>query len=137
MSSVRLYLKYLHLHLLTGLQYKGWPLMVLQVLIVVITDPIGIILLFYRFGSIGEWSVERILLIYAMAVTSFGLAETFCRGFDYFPWRTIRTGDFDRLLLRPCSLFVQVAGSYPYPPDLRAFAGLERLFGVYGALRLN
>jgi ABC-2 type transport system permease protein len=125
MSAVRLYLKYLRLHLLAGLQYKGWPLMVLQVIVVVITDPIGLIFLFHRFGSIGEWSVERILLIYAIAITSFGLAETFCRGFDYFPWRTIRTGDFDRLLLRPCSLFIQVAGSYFHIHRLsRVVAGL-------------
>jgi len=56
--------------------------------------------------------VERIILIYALAVTSFGIAETFCRGFDYFPWKMIQTGDFDRLLLRPKSLFTQVAGSF-------------------------
>lgn len=112
MKGLRLYFKYIRLNFLTGLQYKGWPIMVLQVMIVVITDPIGLIFMFSRFGSIGDWSVERIILIYAMAVTSFGLAETFCRGFDCFPWRMIRTGDFDRVLLRPCSMFVQVAGSY-------------------------
>lgn len=112
MSELKLYFKYIRLNFLTGLQYKGWPIMVLQVMIVVITDPIGLVFLFSRFGSIGVWSVERIILIYAMAVTSFGLAETFCRGFDYFPWRMIRSGDFDRVLLRPRSLFVQIAGSY-------------------------
>ena len=112
MNDLRLYFKYLRLHLLTGFQYKGWPIMMLQVMIVVITDPIGTIFMFSRFGSIGAWSMERILLIYALAITSFGLAETFCRGFDYFPWRMIRSGDFDRVLLRPRSLFVQVAGSY-------------------------
>jgi len=86
--------------------------MVLQVFIVVITDPIGLIFMFSRFGSIGPWTIERILLIYSMAVTSFGLAESFCRGFDYFPWKMIRTGDFDRVLLRPQPLTVQIAGSY-------------------------
>ena len=112
MSELKLYFKYIRLNFLAGLQYKGWPIMVLQVIIVVVTDPLGLILLFSRFGSIGVWSMEKILLIYAMAITSFGLAETFCRGFDYFPWRMIRSGDFDRVLLRPSSLFVQVAGSY-------------------------
>ena len=95
MKGLKLYLKYIRMNFLMGLQYKGWPIMVLQVMIVVITDPIGTVFLFSRFGSIGEWSVERIILIYAMAVTSFGLAETFCRGFDYFPWRMIRSGDFE------------------------------------------
>lgn len=112
MKNLKLYFKYIRINLLSGLQYKGWWLMVLQTLIVVVTDPIGLIFLFSRFGGIGSWSVEKILLIYAMAVTSFGLAETFSRGFDYFPWRMIRSGDFDRVLLRPCSIFVQVAGSF-------------------------
>ncbi len=100
------------MHFLSGMEYKGWWLTVLQVLFVTVTDPIGTVFMFTRFGGIGPWSMERILLIYALAVTSFGLAETFCRGFDVFPWRMIRSGDFDRLLLRPRSLFVQVAGSY-------------------------
>ncbi|MDF2672022.1 MAG: hypothetical protein K0R09_287 [Clostridiales bacterium] len=112
MRNLKLYFKYIRLNFLTGLQYKGWPIMVLQVMIVVITDPLGLILLFSQFGSIGVWSVERIILIYALAVTSFGLAESFCRGFDYFPWRMIRSGDFDRVLLRPASLFVQISASY-------------------------
>lgn len=107
-----LYVKYLRMHLLSGMEYKGWWLMLLQVLFVVVTDPISTVLMFSRFGSIGEWTVERIILVYALAVASFGLAESFCRGFDYFPWQMIRTGDFDRLLLRPRSLFTQVAASY-------------------------
>lgn len=85
--------------------------MVLQVFFVVITDPISVFLMFYRFGNIGSWSVERIMLIYALAVTSFGLAELFSRGYDYFPWK-IRSGEFDRVLLRPRSTFVQIIGSF-------------------------
>lgn len=125
MRGLKIYLKYIRMSFLTGLQYKGWPIMVLQVMIVVITDPIGLIFLFSRFGSIGVWSVERILLIYAMAVASFGLAETFCRGFDYFPWKMIRSGDFDRVLLRPQSLIIQIAGSYFHIHRLsRVFCGI-------------
>jgi ABC-2 type transport system permease protein len=112
MKDLKLYLKYIRMNFLTGLQYRGWPIMVLQVFIVVITDPISLIFMFSRFGSIGVWSLERIILIYAIAVTGFGLAETLCRGFDYFPWKMLRSGDFDRVLLRPSSLIIQVAGSY-------------------------
>lgn len=123
MNNLTIYGKYIRLNFLSGLQYKGWPIMLLQVMVVVITDPIGLIFMFSRFGSIGEWSVERIILIYALAIISYGLAESFCRGFDYFPWKMIRTGDFDRVLLRPCSLFVQIAGSYFH---------LHRLSRVFG-----
>ena len=136
MKSLKLYFKYIRINMLSGLQYKGWWIMILQTLIVVVTDPIGIILLFYRFGSIGAWSVEKILLIYAIAVTSFGLAETFSRGFDYFPWRMIRSGDFDRILLRPCSVFIQVAGSFFH------IHRISRIFGgscaiIWCMLKLN
>ncbi len=112
MNELKVYLQHIRMNFLSGLQYKGWPIMVFQVIFVVISDPIGLFLLFSRFGSIGEWSVDRIALIYAMAVTSFGLAETFFRGFDYFPWKMIQTGDFDRVLLRPRSSVTLVAASY-------------------------
>ncbi len=106
------YCKYIKMHFLSGLEYKGWWLMVIQVFIVCITDTLSTFLLFNRFGEIGMWTVEKIMLIYALAITSFGIAETICRGFDYFPWKMIQTGDFDRLLLRPKSLFTQVAASF-------------------------
>lgn len=109
---MRIYWKLIGMNFRAGLQYRGWWLMIPHTLFIVVTDPLGLILMFSRFGSIGEWTVERILLIYAMAVTSFGLAETFCRGFDYFPFKMVQGGAFDRVLLRPCSLTVQVAGSY-------------------------
>lgn len=112
MSGFKVYFRHIRMNFLSGLQYKGWPIMVFQVIFVVITDPISLFFLFSRFGNIGEWSMDRIVLIYAMAVTSFGLAETFFRGFDYFPWRMIQTGDFDRVLLRPRSPVTMVAASY-------------------------
>lgn len=133
-----LYFHLIHMNFLTGLQYKGWPLMIFQTLLVVITDPIGLIFMFARFGSIGEWSVYRILLIYAIAVTSYGLAESFCRGFDYFPWKMIRSGDFDRLLLRPRSLMAQVAGSYFHLHRLaRVASGLVTTIYCLQALKVS
>jgi len=107
-----MYLKYVKINFLTNLQYKGWPIMFFSTLLTVITDPIATFFLFARFGNVGDWSIERIMLVYAMAVTSYGLAEGFFRGYDYFPWRMIRSGDFDRLLLRPRTLFVQIAAAY-------------------------
>jgi ABC-2 type transport system permease protein len=111
-SEIKIYFMYLRMHLVSGLEYKGWWIMLIQVFIGVVTDPLSTILLFSRFGDIGEWTVERIILIYALAISSFGLAECFFRGFDYFPWHMIRSGNFDRLLLRPRSLFMQTAASY-------------------------
>lgn len=106
MCGFMLYWRYIRLHFLSELQYKGWPIKLLMVLIVVITDPLDAVLMLDRFGSIGDWTATRVLLIYGMAVCSFGLAELFGRGFDYFPL-LVRTGEFDRILLRPRSTFLQ------------------------------
>lgn len=111
MSGFRLYWRYLRLHALSGVQYKGWFFMIFQVFVSTITDPIATVFLFSRFGSIGQWSMERILLMYSLAVTCFGLAECFCRGFDSFPFGMIQNAGFDRVLLRPRSTYLQVAAS--------------------------
>lgn len=107
---MRLWFKYISLRLAGNLEYRGWPFLLLQTLFIVVTDPLPMLLLYIRFGSLGEWSAERMLLVYFMAVTSFGLAELLLRGFDSFPWR-IRSGSFDRILLRPRGIFLQVAAN--------------------------
>jgi len=128
-TDIKVYFKYIRMQFLCGLEYKGWWLMALQVLFVCVTDPLPTLLMFRRMGSIGPWTWERILLIYALAVTSFGLAESFCRGFDYFPWHMLQSGNFDRVLLRPRSVALQVAGSYFHIHRLaRAVSGLIAIF---------
>jgi len=109
MGEVALYFQYLKLNNKAGLQYKGWPLQLVNVFFTVITDPLDLLLLFLRFGPIGAWPFERSMLVYGLAITSFGLAELLSRGFDVFPWQ-IKTGAFDRVLLRPRSTIVQVLG---------------------------
>ena len=127
-SDIGLYFRMIKLHFRCCTVYRGWSLMLLQTLFVVVTDPISVILLFLRFGDIGEWSVEKIILVYALAVASFGLAESFFRGLDYFPWRMVRTGNFDRLLLRPRPLILQAASSvfhlHRLPRPLTALAAV-------------
>ena len=124
MQSFRLYGKYLKIHFLSGLQYKGWFLMTIQVLFVVITDP-----MVFSFSSpdlarleFGPWKSNPHL---CLGSYQFGLAESFVRGLDIFPWQMIRTGNFDRLLLRPCPLLLQAAGSSFHIHRLsRSFGGL-------------
>ena len=68
---------------------------------------LAIIILFNRFDNLIGWSVGEVAFLYGIASVSFGLAEMFGAGFDIFP-ETIRQGEFDRVLLRPQSAFVQV-----------------------------
>ena len=55
------------------------------------------------------WSLPEVALFYGMVSTSFALAEAWSRGFDTFH-NLVRTGDFDRILLRPRTAFLQIIG---------------------------
>jgi ABC-2 type transport system permease protein len=65
--------------------------------------------LFQRFGSIRGWLLPEVALLYGMASASLSLANSLASGFDSFG-NTIRQGDFDRILVRPRSAVLQVAG---------------------------
>ena len=86
MNGVRLYFRYIRMNILSQTEYKGWWLSIIQVFLNVITDPISTILMFSRFGSIGEWTMPRILLMYAMAVTSFGFPGSSPFSGAWFSW---------------------------------------------------
>ena len=68
----------------------------------------GVWSLFSRFGNLRGWQLAEVALFYGVVSIAFALAEGFARGFDTFS-RLIVSGDFDRLLLRPCSTVFQVA----------------------------
>lgn len=69
---------------------------------------VGIAALFTRFGNLRGWRLPEIALFYGMVGIAFALSEGIGRGFDLFP-NLIKSGDFDRLLLRPRSTVFQVA----------------------------
>jgi ABC-2 type transport system permease protein len=69
---------------------------------------LAVVALFQRFGSLRGWKLAEVSLLYGMVNISFALAEAAARGFDSFA-QTIRSGELDRLLLRPRSVILQVA----------------------------
>ncbi len=107
-STFGLWTRYIRILALAQLQYRGWILGMLPALAYTVTDPLDALLMFDRFGALGDWTASRILLVYGLALLSFGLAEMFFRGIDYFP-QLVRSGEFDRLLLRPRPLLLQAA----------------------------
>lgn len=66
-------------------------------------------ILFDRFGPLKDWTLPEVALLYGMANMAFAIAEGTARGFDTFA-TLVRLGHFDRMLLRPCSTALQVAG---------------------------
>jgi ABC-2 type transport system permease protein len=110
-DSLQLYLRYLGVSVRSQMQYRGsFILLSIAHLFATGIDFVGLWVLFHRFGSIGGWSLAEVALLYGMVSSAFAFADATTRGFDMFGETMIRTGDFDRILLRPRSAALQIAG---------------------------
>jgi ABC-2 type transport system permease protein len=70
---------------------------------------VGVWALFDRFGNIRGWSLAEAAMFYGMISITWALADALARGFDMFG-NMVKSGDFDRLLLRPRSTVLQLMG---------------------------
>lgn len=75
-----------------------------------IIDIFAIWALFDRFGAIQGWRFGDIAFFFGLISISFALADFMSRGFDVLGADFIRTGNLDRLLLRPRTLTLQLIG---------------------------
>ena len=93
------------------MQYKvSFIVSIVAQFLVTIIEVAGIWALFARFGRLEHWGVADVCFFYGTVNIAFALAEAISTGFDEFGASYVRTGQFDRLLLRPRSLFVQLMG---------------------------
>ena len=75
-----------------------------------IIDFLGIWTLFASFGALDGWTLAQIAVLYGVINLSFSIAEAVGRGFDLFAGM-VKSGDFDRVLLRPRGTLFQVLSS--------------------------
>jgi ABC-2 type transport system permease protein len=78
--------------------------------VVTIIEFAGIWALFARFHHVRGWSFAQVALFYAITSIAFAIADGLSRGFDQVGPLLIKTGNFDRVLLRPRSSALQVTG---------------------------
>jgi ABC-2 type transport system permease protein len=71
---------------------------------------VALAVLLRRFGGVAGWTLAEVGLLYGMVSIAFALAESLARGFDIFS-TLVRSGDFDRVLVRPRSAALQVMGT--------------------------
>ena len=71
---------------------------------------LGIYALFHRFGAVGGWSFGEAAVFYALVNITFSIADLLTRDFEVFGPEFVRTGAFDRVLLRPRAAALQLAG---------------------------
>ncbi len=106
-----LYFNYIKILMRSHMQYRASFFMVMiGQLIYPFPLYAGVVLLVDRFGEIGGWTVPELTFCFGSLLISYSVAEAFARGFDLFPGM-VRTGNFDRVLVRPRSTVLQVLGS--------------------------
>src|SRR5215472_12612026 len=111
MSPIRLYGRYAAASIRAQMQYPASFLMTVSAhFVITIVEFFGIWALFHRFGQIKGWSLGQVALFYGVINVSLAIVEMISRGFDMFGLECVKTGNFDRLLLRPRGLAHQVLG---------------------------
>lgn len=122
-DSLRLYLCYARASVRGQMQYRGsFVMMLLGTMLGTGTDFIGIWAMFDRFGHIRGWTLPEVALFYGAISVGFALCELMVAGFDDFD-SMVKAGEFDRLLLRPRSTALQLAGT---EFQLRRFGSLAQ-----------
>ncbi len=110
-DALHLYWRYLMISMRAQLQYRAaFLLAALGQFLVTGTEFLGIWVLFERFGHLATWRFVDVALFYGVVNSTFACADALSTGFDLFGSNYVKTGDFDRLLLRPRSTVLQLAG---------------------------
>ena len=111
MNALRLYGRYVRASWRGQRQYPASLLLTsFGAFVATGVDFIAVWALFTRFRQIRGWEFAEVALFYAVIGTAFAIADAFTRGFDIFGQQFVKTGDFDRVLVRPRSTVLQLLG---------------------------
>lgn len=109
MNAFQLYCRYTFLSVRSQWQYRAsFFMQVFGNLLVTAGEIMGVWILFYHFGNLKGWQLPEIGMLYGIIHLSFALAEAVGKGFDKFHL-LVKSGDFDRILLRPRGTTLQIA----------------------------
>lgn len=110
-SDLSLYWRLIRMQLLAQAQYKlNLIIDIGTYLLITGTEFLAVVIVFGPFPTLLGWRAGEVVMLYGMSSVSFGLAEMVGAGIDAFP-EMIRRGEFDRVLLRPAGVLLQVVGS--------------------------
>jgi len=128
-NAIRLYGRYTAVSIRGQLQYRAsFVTGVVSTFLVTASEFLGIWVLFDRFGQVRGWRLPEIALFYGLISISFAISDAIGRGLDLFG-TMVKSGDFDRLLLRPRSTVLQLLGQ---GLPLRRIGRLAQGLGVIG-----
>ncbi|MGQ9629985.1 MAG: ABC transporter permease [bacterium] len=109
-DAIRLYFRYIGISIRGQMQYRAsFAMLSVGHFLITGIEFLGIWVLFDRFGNLRGWALPEVALFYGMINVAFSISDATSRGFDIFAGM-VKSGDFDRLLLRPRSTALQLAG---------------------------
>src|SRR4051812_13991013 len=111
MTPIRLLVRYGSTSIRAQMQYPFNAIMLaIGQFTATMIDMVAIWALFYRFGVLDGWRLGDIAMFFGFVSISFSVADFLSRGFDVLGAEFIKTGQLDRLLLRPRTLTLQLVG---------------------------
>lgn len=110
-NAIELYFHYVSINVRSRMQYKtSFVLTCIGQFLVSFNVFLGVFFMFQRFSAVKGFTYSEVLLCFSIMLIEFSLAEMVARGFDTFGGM-VRTGSFDRVLVRPRNEILQVLGS--------------------------
>src|SRR5262245_58713835 len=109
-DALRLYGKLIAASVRAQLQYRAnFLLASLGIFLATGIEAVGVWALFDRFGQLKTWTLAEVAFLYGLVNVTFAVADALATDFDGFA-QQVRSGDFDRVLLRPRSTVLQLLG---------------------------
>ena len=109
-DALRLYLRYVSISIRGQMEYRAsFVMMALGQFAFASTEFLCIWAMFDRFKNLRGWTLPEAALLYGIVNVAFSISEAVTRGFDVFG-NMVKSGDFDRLLLRPRGTVLQLMG---------------------------
>lgn len=106
---MKVYFKTILMLIKMQLEYrKAFIISVIGTFLITFLLTISVYFLFEEFHQIGNWNFFEVVFLFGMVFLSFSLSEMFLRGLDHFEG-VIRSGEFDRILIRPQNTLMQSA----------------------------
>lgn len=113
-KSISLYIRYASVCVRSIMEYKlSFVLMIFGRCMIAFTEFLAIRFVFDGLTEIQGYTYGDVLLCFSVIHMSFTLSELIGNGFKVFSG-IVKSGEFDRMLLRPCSPILQIIGTrYP------------------------
>lgn len=108
---MKLYFKSIFMFIKSEMEYKlSFFLLMISSALGTLVTVLGVIFLLQKFGAVGGWKIEEVMLITGIAIFGYTVVEMFLRGLDMLYTR-IKSGILDQMMIRPRRILYQVACS--------------------------